>query len=567
MDEDGDKTMAELVPLPKLVVGGDWVEAYDFRQADQIALIEVFRGGSSVCSGEFDINGAYNVWLFCWEQDQVILPGDLVTLSVDGEPIKDHIVQYLTFDVADFEQRRFAGTAYSGSVVELVICDSDYFCLSEYSSPVSDSSWEVTFADIPFYVDWFGAFIADEDGDQTQADLTPPPTISYHTSYNWFNVNNFPPDSELFIEVFTDTDMAYLITSELLYTDNQGNLGWDVMNYLDPGSFIVADYGEGEIVKELVVEDLRLENVDLEFDQASGYAPEDVEVFVVVDGGETGWFEASTIAGYQGWFVDFGADHAFDLNEEHFVWVYVVDEDGDQTMADIAMPQMPIFTIQPDQGWVCTNGWLVGEWITLTIAEDENFNGTVIYDTQQAGTASWDENVGEYCFEFYDMADQVFPGQYVSVAGDEFTKDTWIVPLTFDSIDEFGYATGSGPAGRFGHVCLSYGSECQAIEVQSGGIWTAYFDLYVPDVTELFDAHVVIWDEDWDETMAHLAQEEPSPMPYIRLNVTTGSIRALGWPLESDLTLKYMTRRPRCFLRLELLRTMLPGKRDSPCGR
>ena len=531
-DEDGDQTMAEVVPLPNLVVGGDWVEAYDFSQTDQIALIEVHRDGSSICSDEFEINGAYAVWLFCWEQDQVILPGDLVTLSVDGEPIKDHIVQYLTFDVADFEQRRFAGTAYSGSVIELVICDADYFCLSEYSSPVSGSSWEVIFADIPFYVDWFAAFIADEDGDQTQADLAPPPNISYHTSYNWLNVNSFPPDSEISVEIFTDMDMAELITSELLYTDNQGNLGWDVMRYLNAGSLIIVDFGAGEITRELVIENISLENVNLDSDQASGYAPEDMEVFVVVDGGETGWFEASTFAGPEGWLLDFGADHAFDLTEEHFIWIYVVDEDGDQTQADVGIP--PAFTVHPEHGWVGSGGWPVGISIELIITDP--VEGIILQETQVSEDDEWNPGKGMVWFDLWEIADDLMPGVLVSLSGSGVTKETVIVPLSFDAIDPDGNASGIGPAGGFGHVCLDHETECQEIEVSEAGKWTATFDWYTPDMTELYDAHVVVWDDDGDETMANLPMEEP-PAISISAYPQFDQVDAIGFPAGTEVTL------------------------------
>ena len=134
--------------------------------------------------------------------------------------------------------------------------------------------------------------------------------------------------------------------------------------------------------------------------------------------------------------------------------------------------------------------------------------------------------------------DDLQPGIYVSLSDGVFTKTTQIIPLSFESVDETGVASGLGPESGMGHACLDFDfdSFCEPITLASGS-WTADFSQYGLNMDELRGAHVWVYDEDGDETMASLPVEEPPPFPAFTVHPEHGWVGSGGWPVDVPVTL------------------------------
>ena len=444
-EEDGDMTQAELPPGPEqdfpsieANISGDWVSAWGFGPDDQFVRLEVYevyeQGDPYLkCEGDFDLS-VEDPWLDCWEA--MIQPGDQVLLLVDGQQVKDHIVFALTLDVFNPGTGTFSGTAPEGETVRVDYCNPP--CEEGFSGDYlvdAGETWEISFGPETVSPDaWYGAFISDEDGDQTMAELIYEqlPTIDYTLHYNWLGLNGFPPDSEVLVELFTNGETI----SETLFTNSHGGAGWDTMEYLSPEDVIVATYGDNEIVKVLVLENLTVDYFDLEEDQAGGFAPTGTEVFYILEGGGVEYLEDSTTADSSGWFVDFAFTYGIDLTDDMFFSVYVEDFDGDRTIAVLPEPlSPPSIRAYPEFDTIEATGFPFGETITLVIDDDLNpDNGNLYFDTEVAIEAPWspDESwVSFYVGETLDLQ----PGHYVILFFEDIFQVHQVTNLTITNID------------------------------------------------------------------------------------------------------------------------------------
>jgi len=443
VDDDGDQTMAEIPPpqeppVMDVNVSGDWVSAWGFGPNDLSARLEVYeiyeQGDPYLkCEGDFDLSEG-DPWLGCWEA--TILPGDLVVLKVDGTAVKDHIVFDLTLDIVDIEGGNFEGTAPEWSTVRVDVCNPPFEeCSSLEYDTEENTIWAISFGSGAVDPEaWFGAFMMDDDSDQTMAELIYEqlPNIDYNLIYNWLGLNGFPPDAEVLVQIFTNGETI----TETLYTNSHGGSGWDTMLSLSPGDVIVATYGDDEIVKDLVLENLTLDYFDLEGDQAGGFATDGTEVFYVLEGGEVEYLEDRVTADSSGWFVDFAFTHEIDLTEEMSIFVYVEDDDGDWTMAVLAEPLSPAsIRAYPEFDTIEATGFPFGETITLVIDDDLNpDNGNLYFDTGVAIEAPWspDESwVSFYVGETLDLQ----PDHYVILFFEDIFQVHQVTNLTITNID------------------------------------------------------------------------------------------------------------------------------------
>ena len=526
-------------------VTGDWVEIWGLGQDDSTARLEVIRGEGEdiVCSQDYaPVSG--RPWLNCPVSG--IEPGDLILLYVNGVevPVKEHLVLGFTLDEFDPVQGEFAGTAPYGKTVFVSVCNPDQDCF-DGSEPVNpDGSWIVSFGTNSVSPDaGFWATIWEDDGDSTQASYIYPPNMDVNVSGDWISVRGFGPDDQSArLEVWRGTGPDLMCEGDFDLSEGDPWLEcWEQSVDILPGDEVLL-FVDGVEIKDHIVLALTLEEVNLADGYFAGTAP--METTVRVDVCDPDWNCISAEDGTEDstiWaiFMDPNLIHP-----DSWFAAFISDDDGDQTMAELYQPEpppMPAFTVQPDHGWVCTAGWEIGEWITLTIAEDEELNGIIHNDYQQTVQSSWDENVGEVCFNFPDKIDLVLPGQFVSVAGNEFTKESWIEYLVFDKIDPGTLvASGYGTDGGIGHVYLELEDGTwfnRGITIPSSGAWTADFGDEEIDLVSLVNAHVVVWDGDGDETMAHLDIPGPDRPPYFMAYPDFDRIDGSRWPMGETVTL------------------------------
>jgi len=546
IESDGDHSIAEYIHrVTDVNVTGDWVSAWGFGPDDLFASLVVNRGEGSdpICGGDFDLSEG-DPWLECWQQGVDIFPEDEVLLFVDGVEIKDHIVIDLTLDVVILEEGHFAGTAPEYSTVQVNVCNSEEDCYSgEYPLGENEETWQISFGQNLLSPDaWYGVYISDVDGDSTYADYVPPPVLDVNVSGDWVSAWGFGPDDQSArLEIYEQGDPYLKCAGDFDLSEGDPWLDcWEAT--ILPGDLVVLKV-DGEPVKDHIVFDLTLDIVDIEGGYFEGTAPEWSTVRVDVCNPP---FEECSSLEYDTedstvWVISFGSGA---VDPDAWFGAFMMDDDGDQTMAELFIPEpppFPAFTVQPDHGWVCSGNWPIDVPVTLTIADDEGPLAEIIHqDTKNTVPAGWDPNVGEICFELYSMADQILPGMYVSLTDGVITKDTWILELGFDGIDpDTLIASGLGPEGGTGHVYLEMEDSSwfnRGVIIPPSGIWTADFSGEPLDLGSLVEAHIVIWDEDGDETMANLF-DPPPPQSSIMAYPEFDTIDGTGFPLGEMVTL------------------------------
>jgi hypothetical protein len=476
-----------------------------------------------------------------------IQPGYEIKISTDGIE-KDTIVTSLEITDVVPETRTVYGITGPNATFNAIGVGE----IGEFYSVTSDESgnWDVTFEeDLSTY--WFLFFIEkDDDGDTTEVMYFSPPLPGFtvHPEHGWVGGWGWFDGEQITLSIDNDDDLTNGTIIE--FTALPGDPEWD------PGSgeifFELWDQGDiFQLDRYVSVSDgtttKMTQIVPLSFDSiytddipgmASGIGPPNGEGHVCLDH-YSGCIPV-TVAGdgtwsaYFDWYMD-----GMDLYDAHIV---IWDIDGDEVMANFPVeepPPTPMFTVQPDHGWVGGWGWPIDEEVTLVVDDDQDpDNGILFSTTSMSFEPEWGEGVGEIFFELWDQPAYLEPGNYVSVSVGLITKVTRIVPLSFDSIhtdDIAGLASGIGPPYGEGHVCLDHNSECIPVMVEGDGTWSAYFDWYVEGM-DLYSAHIVIWDIDGDETMANLPVEEPA-MVNISAYPQFDQIDGSGFPVGSTVTL------------------------------
>ena len=518
-----------------------WVETYD-----AISEEDMWNPGYGFVWFELDLS------------PEQLHPGVVVSLD-GGEVSKGVVIVPLSFDGIDPVSLIASGVGPAEG--------EGHACLGfpemEYCEPLvlDAGSWTADFSiyemDLEQLLDAH-VVIWDGDGDAIRANLyveqpPPQPAITVHPEHGWVGGINWTID--VLVTLTIDDDQypgnGYIHQeSQIAYPagwdPNVGEVWFDLLSLVDdlqPGIFVSLSDGFDTKMTEIVPLSFDSVNTNDTPGLASGIGPpfgkghvcldhysECLPITVPQDGNWSAYFD---------WY-----DPEMDLYDAHIV---IWDEDGDETMASLLTeteePPLPAFTVEPDHGWICSAFWPIGIEVTARIAVDDNpITEPVYLETRTTTPADWDPSVGDVCFEFYELADQVQPGMYVKLTDGFLIKDTWIEPLSFGGIDPLSYlATGMGPDGSEGHVYLETDTGewfHRPISIIGSDGWSADFSNEVFDLGSLVEAHVVIWDGDGDETMAHLFLEEPLPLPYFRLNLTKGLIRALAWPMGDILTIE-----------------------------
>ena len=544
-DVDGDATRADLyfepVPYIEARLPADAL-AIDLGASVFSVHLKVFSPDDPEpkCERLFDdIQGETEVLLDCW--DGYIFPGDIIKLYVNGEvdPSKVHEVIDITLDVFDPDSGIFSGTLFDEVPAWVTYCNPDPpidGCFEVDIQLGTTSGWEIDLGPGAVSPDaWFAAFAADEDGDLTMASLTPTPYISFSTTYNWLDINHFPPDSPVVVEIFTDDTEEDLVLTETLYTDGYGQVGWDVMTELFPGNYIISSNVEEQITRELAVENFSFWFIDYEFDQAGGSADEETQVNFGIMGPDL-YHEGFVFAGSDGWMIDFWPDYGIDLTEDMDLWVYIVDDDGDEIRAEFSIPEPPQ---GPQIDVFVTNDWVAA----FNLPQDSESASLEVYtygETEPKCADSFTLPVEEAInLECWAQGVDILPGDQVMLFVDDDPnpiKTHTVFDLTLDAADlGSGYFAGTAQEGASVRVDVYYPDDFFSAEItiETGIYWEINFGPLPDDLEVWFEAVMV--DEDGDQTIADFLPIQPA---FLNVNLTAELIHAIGWPYGEIITLE-----------------------------
>ncbi|RPI90039.1 MAG: hypothetical protein EHM40_19395, partial [Chloroflexi bacterium] len=193
-------------------------------------------------------------------------------------------------------------------------------------------------------------------------------------------------------------------------------------------------------------------------------------------------------------------------------------------------------TVQPDHGWVSGSNWPFGITITLTLDDDTDpNNGTLYQESKVTGPAPWNPNQSYVQFQPEETLD-LAPGQYVTLTDGTFSKSMWIEDVVFVNVNtETDIAIGRGPALHHANVDIGSGGGSWlhvGLLIGGDGNWTADFGAQGTTIPDDFDdAHITVFDEDGDNTMAHF---QP---PRIRADGCSNRVSAENWTVGTEITL------------------------------
>jgi hypothetical protein len=476
-------------------------------------------------------------------------PGMLVELTASNGDYAGHVVRNHTLDVVDEVNNVVEGTADPGTTVSVRIMEPDW--VEVFATADGSGIWSFDFdvLDPPFDItpDMFISVIQQDDTDSDHTvvyvgdEPGDGPFITVQPDHRWVQGHNWPADVDITLIIDLDDDPDNGVEYQVTQGFGEGEVwfGLGELEWLAPGYFV--SMSDGTTTKTIWIEELYFEAIDEAMDTATGRCPGCPNETLVGVGIETEmggyWMEALVIDGT--WTADFSAedpDFSVILDANVVVW----DADGDETMAhlNLEQPPEPYFTIQPDHRWADGYGWPEGTQVTITIYASADPGAQVVHsDTVPSGPAPWDPNEIVAVFNFDEV--EVLRGYYVTMSGGGVTKETTIADLYFDAIDPGDeIASGRGPAdGWVGVWINSEGMEFfREVQVDGEGDWVADFSGESINYGNIEDARVVFWDEDGDETMAHLEFEQPLE-PFFTIQPDQRWAFGALWPVGVEVTL------------------------------
>ncbi len=191
---------------------------------------------------------------------------------------------------------------------------------------------------------------------------------------------------------------------------------------LVPGLLITAE--QGHILKELVLVEVGILDVNLETDQITGFGPvgADIEVNAWNEGVGYGFGEMTTVDSEGFWTVTFGED----ITEEFGFGAVHRDVDNDGTIGEIS--ETPFFMAGPQGEYIQAVLWPIGSEITLTIPSESYSQSATVEQ------AEFDPFTG---FVFFDLGGvlDIVPGMEIVVEGSGFTKDHQVREINITGYD------------------------------------------------------------------------------------------------------------------------------------
>ena len=372
----------------------------------------------------------------------------------------------------------------------------------------------------------------DDDGDITHARWhVHQEVIEVWLRYNEIRAFDWPLDTTLTFYV-DGVEIATSPTEPLTWMDGT----WAVVNagdlQLEPGMTVKVTDSDGTTTKELVIQDIRITNIDIENDIVYGYAPENADL-------ELGSWEDSPVyrffkSGTDGkWTVNYQEPSlngvTVDLNPGDDLRLFLRDDEKDATVWEAYGPNTR-FTVWPEWNYLEGYEWPDGAEISISVAGKEACSVEVV--------SSFPE--GDPWNTFFSMN---FPEGCDIEAGDEITISSEMLSLTHQvqeltitevNIDDntvAGTAT-FDPTQYFFHTWID-GIDGAYMELPAqSGDWLADFGSLRFDLQPGMSGRVELVDQASNAT----AVEWYIPNPRIVVQITDDWFRAENFTPNAELT-------------------------------
>jgi len=333
-DEAGNTTAVDwCTPNPGLIAfpEADYIFGYGWPEGTEVNLAindpPDFTQAATVGPAPWDPNDIMAYFEFAGLYD--LKPGDVVTLSGSGME-RHHTVRNLAVTEVNAATDTVAGLADEGALVHAWV--HGFGELELQPTVGEDGTWLADFASLGLDLQegmCGRAEIRDDLGNATAVDwcVPPPPRILVQISDDWFEGQNFSPNSQQTYEIY-ESDGGALLLSGTMQAGSQGTAFAWVGDQVDlvPGNYLVIF--DGITTKELVLEALTFDLFDLSQGLLQGTAPppEGRLVWVGIGFADDGWSMEVFTDPQGNWVADFGAPVAPDYE---WVAAQVFDEDGD----------------------------------------------------------------------------------------------------------------------------------------------------------------------------------------------------------------------------------------------
>lgn len=450
--------------------------------------------------------------------------GDIVT-ATQGNTIKQLVVSNLMITNVNLDTDIVYGTANPNQLVNIWTCWQNDPCINRDETADQNGNWSTKFA-VPGEQDWenetadlrggswIDSSVNDEDGDQTMFGwyvLNPKIFVvdSHYSNccaYNVVGGEQWEPGKTISLSIDDPSNGAgWDYQDSLIALD--GHNGWANSQWtfnIDPQEFpikpgYIVQVTDGTTVKEHVVKDLVITDIDLDADTVEGQSNSDEQLYVpvIVNDQYAQRFVSPDINGR--WIADFSQpgeqgneQTLFDISLGIMVIPEQADEDGDSTKLWQSVPNPSLHAV-PTHPEVHGHDWSAGSDVTLIIDNDTDPTNGVLYTrTKNVDDDPW---CGYPCFDLAGVFDlQV--GQYVSMTDGMVTKTVLVSKLTITSVN-LANDTLSGVADPGSDVMVNLWSQdgkARNAIADINGDWTVDFSILGNDDFEQFTTDITYGD-------------------------------------------------------------------------
>ena len=187
-----------------------------------------------------------------------------------------------------------------------------------------------------------------------------------------------------------------------------------------------------------------------------------------------------------------------------------VPDDGTLAYWSIEEPEQPHLIAHPDHEWVSSYGWAVGDEVTMCVDDNgdplDGCDLTRTLTASQSNDPNDDPSIAEVWFDNWAPFD-LTPGMFVTLQGGSFTRVLQVEALSVNQFDETtATVSGNAPPNREVGVGVHQPEGVdfwQVVMSDANGDWSADFSAEGVDPPNVYDIHVMVWDQDGDATQAN----------------------------------------------------------------
>ncbi len=283
-----------------------------------------------------------------------------------------------------------------------------------------DGNWEANYGQGFPEESWPAVRIYDEDRDEFVADIEyhEPPFIVGGLVHDHISLQGFEPL----------TNVTLTINGETFNVKTYENGSYEMERYehmipLEPGTIITAS--QGDVYKELTLQDISVTGIDYDADVVMGTAPEGFELEIGVYNEAIGEGVGMLVVSGPGdiWEANFSDD----ITEEMWVGANHYDDDKDISVAEL--PPVPFFFALTDSDMVIANDYQIGVELRLTIVDQSN---NLLHEETNITEPLFDPFYG---FAIFVLGFDLVPGHFVTMEGGGYTKTHTVIAFDVTSID------------------------------------------------------------------------------------------------------------------------------------